>query len=864
MESLYFLLLYPLELFYRYTYLFLVDISGSFDLGLLWLSLVSFFLFKPLKGITAKVQQKEVEIQEILSKQIQRIKAESKGAERQARINALYKRYSYHPLYGMRLSLGILLQVPFLCAAYYMLGSLPELQGQPAFGGIIADLGKADSLLGSVNALPLLMTAVNLVCVYITPNFGHKQKQQGVIVALLFLLTLYSSPSALLVYWTGNNVLSTLEVIASRWGKLLLPQKPSKKIKTYSQQSLFLQPDPANARFSPGAWLRRVYRFEKETELYVVSALLLVFIVFVYSPLALLDSGAVLPDGHTAFHMVVLPYALLALLFFTMLRLHTPKNLRPALTFALLYGSLATFFYSTTNFVDYGSLDATLLANDKALQGITAKIIDTALLSFLAFFLICLLHKKKTRFLFLAMSSSIAALFFYVAISLYATENNDHKQVNFEENASATSAGDSTPDGPFFSFSKTENNVAIFFLDMFTGGHIEDIFAQYPELQARFQGFAWFPDTVAVSMITSGSAPSLYGGEKYLPPALDARPDDLLIDKFSEALAVFAQEFIAKGFHVTYQHNGYDLNPSYFTDFLKTNSLRFVDIPRQKALSLYGPILQEKSSEVPFFFLLGAFKSSPYILKRYVYDNANWLDTAPIDGQLAETAYNVSKLANLPKFSAVDSKAPTLNYFYSLLPHIPWHLAPDSLALVKDPYPRTKGNLTKVDGIIPEHYYTEVHTLHFLADFFDWLKAHDIYDNTKIILVSDHCEADSRMLNRALGVAEKGDSNWNDNLAFSGRPHALLMVKDFNAGTGFRISPSLMATSDIPALACEAIGGCREISAQAYDAERIRYHYHGFESWQQIEVKDKKVYDPYDTTEIRGSMFKKENWFRKK
>ena len=838
MQTLYFFTIYPLELLYSLVYGFFADLSGSYGYALLLLSLASWFLFSPLKRLTASAQRNEAEIQEVMAPQLAKLKAESRGGERQRRINALYRRYAYHPLLGLRLSFGIFMQIPFLCAAYYMLLALPALHGQSF--GILPDLGSPDGLLWGVNALPLLMTGVNFLALFMSSDLTAGQKRQGILVALLFLVLLYSSPSALLVYWTGNNVLSALETAFKHYGKRLLPHNTAKR-KTWVPT------------LRPGEHPRNLYAFGCEPHLYFTATALLVFIVFVYSPHALLSSGfSPFEEPPASLVLGLVPYALLAGLLLVLVRLHLPAWLRPGFTLLCLFCSLVALVYSTINPVDFGSLDVVWLSRGQELASPAALATDALILLGILLAMLLLLYCKKERLILTFVQSSLVIMAGYTGFTLFT----------------APAPQQTAETATHYSFSKEQKNVAIFFLDMFTGGHIEDIFARDPALAERFAGFTWFPDTVAVSSMTSASAPSMYGGNRYTPQEMDKRPDMLLMDKFSEGMAAFAENFIQQGYTVNFEHNDYDVNREYFKDSIQQGSLRLVKIPQQKALDQYLALLEQRGETAPelsatnadFLLLLGAFKAAPYALKRILYDDARWQGVNAFAPQMKKTMYNAARLACLPKLSDTKAQTPTLNYFYNALPHFSWHLPANSLVPVPDPFPATEGQLTKVNGVLPEHVLTEVRTLHFLADFVDWLRAEAMLDNTLIILASDHCEADSRMLNTALGVTETGHTGWQENNAFRGRPHALLMMKDFASNGPFRIDPALMSSQDVPALACTAIGGCDTILPVDADPQRVRYHHYGFSSWQQLEIPGKKTYDAYRSCIIRGSMFERKNW----
>lgn len=205
MHYLYLCTIYPLELAYTGLYAFLIGLTSSYGASLLLLSLAITVATAPLKKLTASLQAEEKHVTERMAPFLAQIRATLHGAERQAAINRLYRRFSYHPLMALRSSVGLLIPVPFLIAAFYMIEGFTPLAGQPF--GPIADLSRPDGLLGPVNLLPLLMTAINVAAVCTTPGFGRRDRVQALFVAGLFLVLLYAMPSALLVYWTFNNAL---------------------------------------------------------------------------------------------------------------------------------------------------------------------------------------------------------------------------------------------------------------------------------------------------------------------------------------------------------------------------------------------------------------------------------------------------------------------------------------------------------------------------------------------------------------------------------------------------------------------------------------------------------------------------------
>ncbi|MCH5277669.1 MAG: YidC/Oxa1 family membrane protein insertase [Desulfovibrionaceae bacterium] len=208
MSWLYTFTIYPLELIYKNIYILCVGLSGSYGAGLIALSLCTFFAISPLKRAVSGIVAQEHDIQNVLAPQLKKIREECKGAERQARIQRLFRRYGYHPVMAVRSALGVALQIPFLLAAYFMVEGLEILRGQSFL--FLRDLSRPDALLGGINLLPLVMTAINLATIFTSTDMRRKDTIQAIAVAMLFLALLYAAPSALLLYWTFNNILYLL------------------------------------------------------------------------------------------------------------------------------------------------------------------------------------------------------------------------------------------------------------------------------------------------------------------------------------------------------------------------------------------------------------------------------------------------------------------------------------------------------------------------------------------------------------------------------------------------------------------------------------------------------------------------------
>ncbi len=214
MSALYSVLIYPLELLLKLILENAYSLLGSYGLSLIAVSLVISTILMPVYQLAERLQRKDKELRAAMQPQIDDIKKAYTGYQRHLYIKALYRQYGYHPLSSLKASLGLVIQVPFLLAAYHMISAYQPLQGVSFW--IISDLSQPDHLLAlgglSLNVLPLVMTLVNLGAAYFyAKDLPRGEGRQMVLIALFFLVLLYQAPAGLLVYWTCNNLYSLVK-----------------------------------------------------------------------------------------------------------------------------------------------------------------------------------------------------------------------------------------------------------------------------------------------------------------------------------------------------------------------------------------------------------------------------------------------------------------------------------------------------------------------------------------------------------------------------------------------------------------------------------------------------------------------------
>ena len=86
-----------------------------------------------------------------------------------------------------------------------------------------------------------------------------------------------------------------------------------------------------------------------------------------------------------------------------------------------------------------------------------------------------------------------------------------------------------------------------------------------------------------------------------------------------------------------------------------------------------------------------------------------------------------------------------------------------------------------------------------IADYVDYLKANNAYDNTKIIIVADH----------GIGYGDTSDENYQtptlENGYMKDHLNPLLLVKDFNSTGLLKTDMTFMTNADTPTLACDGV-----------------------------------------------------------
>ncbi len=797
--------------------------------GLIGMSIVVSLLCLPLYLRADAIQQAEHDKQTSMERWLKHIRATFSGDEKLMMISTFYRQQNYRPASALKGTLSLLLQIPFFLAAYHFLSHLEIFRGASAFG--IADLSRPDALLKigglSVNVLPVAMTCINLLsgAVY-TKGHPLREKLQIYILAGFFLVFLYPSPAALVIYWTMNNLFSLCKNIVTKYckdPKRVLYLFLSLLGILFAAHALWKGKYRKSILLAEYGWLafgillpilcqipllHSLIAGQKKTNPAEVSgpavshwpvAIALAVFQGVLIPLSVISSSA--QDFVNIYHYVnplhyVLTgafiacglYAVWGSVFYFLLPA-SKRRLGLTIYVALLLCSLADYFFWGH---DFGQLSQVLMFHDRPVYPMADKLINLlllALLLFIARLLIRHFAKQTTQISVILLLTMLTVSGRYLFIA-----NRDISAMDFD-NVQTTSS-----EYPQITFSRAGKNVVVIMLDRAISGFVPYLFAEKNELYDMYDGFTYYPNTVSFGQCTLYGAPALYGGYEYTPAAINERNSQSLKDKNNEALKVLPALFSQGGYSVFVADSPY-ANYSTVPDMSIYDDLPGVDAYNLEGrfAGEYESVLDVEQMERTFYFY-SLFKTAPVIMQTWLYDGGDYQAFGSNTAGAQHFIDTYSVLTSLPAMTKI-TEAPkgTLFLMDNNTAHEPIMLArPDYTPVTDlsvdttDTEPRISWDGNDLKTEYPEsmeHYHINMSALLRLGEWFDELRALGVYDNTRIILVSDH-----GWLENNFGYP-KIDNNFDLE-----KVNPLFMVKDFDAH-GFTVSDDFMTNGDAPYLA---------------------------------------------------------------
>lgn len=923
LDFFYTLFIFPIETVISILYWIYLKMFEIHGIAIILLSISVNLISLPLYDIAEKLQQKERDIQTRLKPKLDDIKAVFRGAERHMIIRTYYRQNNYHPFYALRNVLGLAIQVPFFIAAYHLLSHMPMTVKTSSYYFIHdLRLEDALLTIGnvSVNLLPVVMTVVNLVSGFVySAKLQRNEKNQLYIIALVFLVLLYRAPSGLVLYWTMNNVISLVKNIVYRTGNpkkyfylclsgfvvflftfSLLLGFPAvleiadlgsfkfKKSKIFAINmiigtlSALVILSPKIIKIANRFVLNAFSGTNIKREGYFVF-LLSCFVVFLLAGLiapSLLIAGSPLEfvefiSGtyyNPSFAILYSALRFFALFIFVpcVIFLLFPETVKKymiagAFIFALI-ALLNIFVFPGSYGVisrDF-TFDNSLILKPEPLLA-AGNAFGMIALTMLGFYLI---KKRFTRivinFLFIAVIS-LTSLSIY---NFFEINKEYYDMLSYKSNQAQSDLDGNSRH--VFRLSKSGKNVFIFMLDRALGGLMGEIIKHNPEISTQMTGFVWYPNTLSFNGHTLLGAPPLFGGYEYTPIEMNKRDHMTLTEKHNEALLVMPRIFLDNGYNVvvTDPRNTNDNWASDLTIYEKYPGIYADDLIGKYSAEWIRENIKNAPENTPinvkmvlneYLFPFSIFRIMPNFFRSRIYDGSKWLK--PDKENLPLKFINsFSVLDNLPEITDTNAGNSSFNMTTNDTVHEPRILdlyLPDDFKS-NDPSAENYVSPFK-DDYTMIHFYTQIGALQKLCKWFEYLKNNDVYDNTKIIIVSDH----GRDIEDPF--FEKFSDNEKERKEFT-YYHPLLLVKDFNAEGVLLVSNDFMTNADVPAIATRHL----ENALNPFTGKSLKgEHKKGgvdivtIHTWKQERFsKYKFKFTEKDIIRVKDNIFLKENWIR--
>ena len=821
-------IIYPITQLLGAFYLLFKGITNKDGISVVGLSLVVTICTLPLYVVAERWQEIERLTEEKLKAGVARIKRCFKGDERFMILSTYYRQNHYHPLMALRSSFGLLIQIPFFIAAYHFLSHLESLKGVSFL--FVNDLGAPDRLfvVGNfgVNVLPILMTAINCVsgAIY-SKGHGVREKVQIFGLAAIFLVLLYNSPAGLVIYWTMNNVFSLVKNVFYKLKNLkrvlfvlvcvaavfccvscftvlrnikngyrmllfcfgvivLVCMLCSKKALSLLDSNLKQLDNDKNLRL----WL------------FALSAVLLSLLSGAAIPSMLMQSE---PVNYCYVDDVVSPFFFLRRSILQALGLFVfwpccffalfSEKVKKAFCLIFSFAAIATLVNVFAFSGEYGPiLPECIFMEEQTFNPTLPSFLLNLFVLLVAFALVCLILQKWPRIMSGLSTIAIISLFILCCRNVFQVREA------YKTMTPPIRRTDVSEIKPVYHLSKEGKNVIVVMQDRLFMPMVERCFDKKPEFRQIFDGFTFYKNAVSFGRLTITGATALFGGYSFSPYEINLRTDQTMQEKHNQALLTLPVVFHEAGFDTTVSGLPYE---NYLEYPIEAMYEGYEYITRAETRGAYSDIwyavhgiekvqfIANKIERNLVWFSL--FKMVPPILRRAVYNKGYWTVYDEYDDGITRFIDNYSEMDFLPEFTDAQGQTDSFIMIDNETAHEPITLSPPDYIPTGKEGSVVEGGQRGWDS----HFSTTMGLFNLYEDFFAHLKQLGVYDNTRIIIVSDHgAVVDSPEL--------RGGEKLNIN---KNRYVASILVKDFGERGEVKTDMTFMTNADTPYLATKGI-----------------------------------------------------------
>ena len=443
-----------------------------------------------------------------------------------------------------------------------------------------------------------------------------------------------------------------------------------------------------------------------------------------------------------------------------------------------------------------------------------------------------------------------------------------------------------------FRLDREGRNVVVIMVDRAISGFVPYMINEKPELKEQFDGFTYYPNTLSYGYHTNIASPALFGGYEYTPDGLEERDELSLKDKQNEALKIMPVNFMNAGYEVTvcdapYANYQWISDMSIYEEYPEIRTYNTIVMFDEYKVQMLENLDRNRNRNIFFYSL---FRSAPLLFQETLYDQGRYLEMdvkadkgagSELIGVSPDFLNNYMVMKNLNTMTRVTDEG--TNTFLMLTNE----MTHDVIELQEPDYTPTNSvdntayetehgirrtedgkemDLANADEIVRIHYQSDMAAFIQLGKWFDELRAQGVYDNTRIIVVSDHgcylgltgIDLRDRLTNEGTAGRYLADE-WADTTCYN----PLLMVKDFGA-QGFTTDTTFMTNAETPALAfadtVENPVNPFTGKAVSSEAQTIPEHHIVESDWHIVTNCGNTFSDPLKITFRNGDVFNAENW----
>ena len=779
---LYILIIFPIEQIIEVCFFYGRMWFGSSGAAILTMSVAVSTLVLPIYLMADRQQRRQREIEKGLKKGVDTIRNVFRGDERFMLLSTYYRQNNYHPAFAFRNSIDLLIQIPFFIAAYHFLHTHPEVLNGVSFL-FIPDLGSPDRLLLGLNLLPVLMTVINLVSGMIyAKNLAEKDKIQLYMMAGVFLVLLYNSPAGLVLYWTGNNVYNL--------------------VKNIIQKIIFANGQPEKEERSKSAGEDTV---SASNRIFILSMLSLCFLCGLTIPAGVISSD-VSEFAFTGKYSSPISYVLItfaksfgfflwSLIIYSLFDKKIKRYLAFAALFVFVNAVLSVFCFQ----LYYGYLFKDLHLSNFHKASFEHQHITLGIAIVVAAGVVWLSTLKNKTLVYSMLSISLISFLTMGIINFTKIQKDFSALLEYQSEAAQTKIK------PVYTFSKTGKNVLVVMLDRAISGFLPYIIEERPDVGEVLSGFTYFPNTVTFGNHTIYSVPGILGGYYYTPLEIQKRTKEKFMRKYMESLQVLPQILASDGFETVVSDLSH-LTPAQTSALTDVKNIRyeftigmyvskFIEENPEFGEKDYESILKDNLIRFSFF------KCLPSMMSGTFYDYGNYMkikkySSAAKKNYSSGTLRNYSHLHYLKDMTDITEKnADFANIIFNELPHDRVFLELPDYTLVSSGTPSGYSGKFAKDG----HYHVNAASLLRLKEWFNFLKENEVFDNTRIIIVSDHGRDENEIDVLMDGYAKLPNGEGAEGYV------GLLLFKDFNASGEMKTDSAFMTIADVPTIITNGI-----------------------------------------------------------